>query len=271
MTSRDVANVFSDIETFLQLHGENDFKSKAYGRAARTLETSTFDMEGAVRSGMPIDIPGIGKALAAEITEIVETGTTAQLEELRTATPPGLLDILQIRGLGAKKVRAIHQQLGVETLLELERAAIDGKIADLAGFGKKSQDKIIAGIRELAKNQSKFRINIATEIGERLLAALEGLPSAGRAAIAGRLRRGAEEFDSLSFVVQSADPGSPSASLPIRGPCARLRADGVRITGITEEGLSGQIDIASPEQFRRAAASAHRRQRLRLHDLDSAA
>ncbi len=249
MTARDIANVFYDIETFLQLHGENDFKSRAYGRAARTLETSTADVAGMVRAGLPVDIPGIGKALASEIAEIVETGTTAQLEELRTATPPGLLDILQIRGLGAKKVRAIHQQLGVESLVELERAAIDGKIAELAGFGKKSQDNIIAGIRELAKNRSKFRINIATQIAAELLALLEGLPPVERASAAGRVRRGEEEFDSLSFVAQSAAPDALAAGLAGSELLREVELDGAHITARTEEGYAVLVEIATAENF----------------------
>ncbi len=249
MTARDIANVLYDIEIFLQLHGENDFKSRAYGRAARALETSTFDVEGAVRAGLPIDVPGVGKSLASEIAEIVQTGTAAQLEELRAATPAGLLDILQIRGLGAKKVRTLHLQLGVESLADLERAAVEGLIANVAGFGKKSQDNIIAGIRELATHQSKFRINIATKLGEDLLGVLQGLPSVVRAAIAGRLRRGAEEFDSLTFVVESADPDGLLRELGAAAVVSDVALDGGEITALTEEGYPVLIAVASAENF----------------------
>lgn len=248
MTARDVAKILSDIETLLQLHGADEMKSKAYGRAARVLETSTIDIEAAARAGK-IDVPGIGKTLGAEVIEIVETGTTAQREELLAATPPGLLDILKIRGLGAKKVRALHQQLGVESLQDLEHAAIGNRIAGLAGFGKKSQENILAGIAELASAQSKFRINVATTAGEHVLDVLEGLPSVERASVAGRLRRGAEEFEYLSFVVQAAAPETLAEELRGTGLLNDVAVEENCITGTTEEGYPVKIHVTRAENF----------------------
>lgn len=248
MTARDVAKVLSDIETFLQLHGMDELRSKAYGRAARALETSAIDIEAAAQAGK-IEVPGIGKALGAEVMQIVETGTTPLLEELRAATPPGLLDILRIRGLGAKKVRMLHQQLGVESLEALEQAASANRIAGLAGFGKKSQENILAGIAELAINQSKFRINTATAIGEHLLGILEGLSSVERASTAGRLRRGAEEFESLGFVVQSMAPEDVARELEETGFLSDIAVEGNRISARTEEDYPVRIDIADAARF----------------------
>lgn len=248
MTARDVAKVLYDIETLLQLHGGDEMKSKAYGRAARALETSTIDIEAAARAGK-IDVAGVGKTMGAEVMEIVETGTTPLLEELRGATPPGLLDILKIRGLGAKKVRALHLALGVESLEELEQAAIGDRIAGLAGFGKKSQENILAGIAELASAQSKFRINVAMPAGEHLLGVLEGLPSVERASVAGRLRRGAEEYEFLSFVVQSAAPEALAEELRGTGFLNDVALEEQCITGITQEGYPVKIHVACAENF----------------------
>ncbi|MDB5033067.1 MAG: polymerase [Chlorobi bacterium] len=249
MTARDVAKVLYDIETYLGLHGENDFKSSAYGRAARAMETSGIDIAAAMESPGGFAIPGVGKALASEIREIVESGTSSQLEELRGATPPGLIDILKIRGLGAKKVRAIHLQLGVDTLRGLEEAVRENRVASLPGFGAKSQAKILEGIEELKKSSGKFRINTATEYGEHLLSELERLSSTVRVAIAGRLRRGAEEFDSLSFVVESDDPAAVErdlAGIEILGEIAR---DGRTIRGLIDGSYSLRIDVTPAAHY----------------------
>jgi DNA polymerase (family X) len=249
MTARDIAKILYELETLLELNSENDFKSKAYGRAARALETTTVDVASAVRSGAPIKVSGIGPALAAEVGEIVETGTTSQLEELREMTPGGLLDMLKIRGLGAKKVRAIRQQLGIASLEELEKAARENRIAPLPGFGAKSQEKILTGLVELVKNQEKLRIREATEIGERFLAVLEAIPGVERASVAGRLRRGAEELDSLSFVAQAASPESVESGLAAAGALEEIARDGDRITGTTDTGIRVRIDVALPGHY----------------------
>jgi DNA polymerase (family 10) len=249
MTSRNVAKILYELETLLELNSENDFKSKAYGRAARALENTMVDIEAAVRSGAPIKVSGIGPALASEVVEIVETGTSRQLEDLRETTPGGLLDMLKIRGLGAKKVRAIHLALGIASLEELEKAARENLIAPLAGFGAKSQEKILAGVVELFKNQEKLRIREAVEIGERLLAMLEGLTAVKRASMAGRLRRGAEEFDSLSFVVE---PTSVEALVGDLGEAAvleEIERDGDRVTARTADGIRVLIDAAAPGHY----------------------
>lgn len=252
MTARDVAKILYELETLLELNGENDFKSKAYGRAARALEGSMVDVEAVVRSGAPLKVSGIGPALAAEVGEIVETGTTKQLEELRSITPLGLLDMLKIRGLGAKKVRAISQQLDIWSLEELEKAAQENRIAPLAGFGAKSQEKILAGVLELRKNQEKLRIREATELGESILALLEGLPSVERAAMAGRLRRGAEEFDSLSFVVQSGSADDVVRELAAAEALDEITSEGDRIRALADAGFPVRIDVASAARFHAA-------------------
>jgi DNA polymerase (family 10) len=205
MTGRQIASVFSDIQTYLELNGEEDFKTKAYARAARALETTTVDVEAAARAGRLTSIPGIGKTLAVEVLEIVETGTCRQLEELRKSTPPGLIDITRIRGVGGKKVRTLHLALGVASLDELEAACRDNRVAGVAGFGAKSQENILAGIVELRKNEGRFRLDTALRLVDELLPRLRSLDAVGRAEATGRVRRGAEEFDHVSLLVETDD------------------------------------------------------------------
>ncbi|MBS1914098.1 MAG: DNA polymerase/3'-5' exonuclease PolX [Bacteroidetes bacterium] len=250
MTSRDVAKVLYSIETYLELHGDTELTSKSYGRAARSLETSNVDVVAMVHAGLPVKAPGIGSTLGAVVREIVETGTTAQLEELRRITPPGLMEILEIRGVGAKKVRALHTQLGIETLDQLEQAALENRIAALPGFGDKSQAKILEGLSQLRQQGGKLRINRATELAESVLARLRELPSVERGAIAGRLRRGGEEFDSLGFVLQAASVDALERDLAsIADILSEPVRNGSLITAQADGGFRVRIDAATPANY----------------------
>jgi DNA polymerase (family 10) len=244
MTAKQIASVLYEIETLLTLQGEEEFKTRAYGRAARAIETSSVDVEEAVRRGAVTGIPGVGKGLGPEITEIVERGTSQQLDELLKITPPGLLDILRIRGLGAKKVRALHTQLGISWPAELEQACREGRVASLPGFGKKSQENILQGIEELKRNQGRFRIDAAMIEADHLLPLLAALPSVERADATGHLRRGYEEYDALQFIVAAESAEAVERDLKETGLLTNVERDGERIEGITDETFPVKIYVA---------------------------
>ena len=206
MDRREVERILSRIESLLDLHGENSFKSRAYGRAARAVRSADVDVVDVVRSGAELEVDGIGSGIAGEIREIVETGTSSQLEDLMERTPNGLLDVLSIRGLGSKKVRTLWHELGVESLDDLEEKGKRGEIAGLKGFGAKTEANILQGIADLKANVGRMRLHTATDLAGELLPLLRGLPSAGRVEIAGRLRRGGEEFGALEFVLETERP-----------------------------------------------------------------
>jgi DNA polymerase (family 10) len=249
MTARQVAHILSDIETLLQLQGENDFKSRAYGRAARALETSSIATVEESNRGEWSAVPGIGKSLAAEILEIVRSGTCQQLEALRAATPPGLLEILEVPRLGAKKVRALYMQLGITSLGELEYAARENRIVTLPGFGAKSQENILAGIEEVKRSRGKFRIDAGLREAERLVPLLGALPSARRAALAGRLRRGGEEFSSISFVVETDAPDALAQELSTVEGLDGIERHGRAIHALADERFAVVIHMAEPGNF----------------------
>ncbi len=249
MTSRQVARTLYAIETHLQLQGENDFKSRAYARAARALETSGLASVELDNEREWSTIPGIGKALASEIREIIETGTSSQLESLKAVTPPGLLEILEIPKLGAKKVRALHMQLGIATLGELEYAARENRIATLPGFGQKSQENILAGLLEVKRVRGMFRIDVAEREGKHLIELLRGLPSVRRADPGGRLRRGAEEYEHLDIVVASDDPAAVERELAATGHLDELEREDRTISGVIDQCWLARVHVARPEVY----------------------
>lgn len=249
VTPRDVATIFHEIQTLLDLHGADEFKSKAYGRAARMLESAgDMDLLDLVSRGMASSIPGIGKGLAHEVAEIVAAGASSQLEELRSATPPGLLEMLKIRGLGAKKVRTIRLSLDITTLAALEDACRRNAVAHLPGFGAKSQANILAGVEELKRNAGLVRIDVATQVAELVSAELHECPSVRQLEIAGRLRRGGEVFDRVELVIQ-ADVQSLRADLINRTLLQNFAVDGDRIDAIGPEGLRVVVHCSTERTF----------------------
>src|SRR5215471_19537516 len=139
MDKDQVAEVLVNIATLLELKGENPFKTRAYVNAARTIEGLSESLEQLITENRLGEIKGIGEALQKKITELVSTGKLAYYEELKAATPPGLIAMLDIPGLGPKKIKALHDELRIETVEALEAACKAGQIAGLKGFGEKTQ------------------------------------------------------------------------------------------------------------------------------------
>src|ERR1700730_8483447 len=146
MDKDQVAEILNEIAVLLELKGENPFKSRAYVNAARALEGLGEPLDKLVSGNRLADIKGIGEALQKKITELVTTGRLAYYEELKAATPPGLVAMLEIPGLGPKKIKAVHDELGIETGEQLEQACRDGRVAKLKGFGEKTATNICQGI-----------------------------------------------------------------------------------------------------------------------------
>ncbi len=256
MTAREAATVLEEISVLLELHGEDAFRSRAYARASRALETAEVDLEEAHCTGSLASIPGIGKALAAELAEIIDTGSSAQLDRLREATPPGLLDILKIRGLGPKKVRRLWVELGVISLDDLSRAAEENRIAALSGFGAKSQEKILQGVRDAREREGKLRLSEATVLAESIVAALRATEGVTRADVAGRLRRGAEEIQSLSFVVSSQDPDAVADALAALDVVSNVSRTENLIGGFALDRIPLTVEAVDEERF---AITLHQR------------
>src|SRR5208282_4413053 len=126
MDKDHVAGILVSIATLLELKGENPFKTRAYLNAARTIETLSEPLDKVVAEARLADIKGIGDALQKKITELVTTGRLQYYEELKAATPPGLVAMLEIPGLGPKKIKALHDELGIETVELLEQACKEG-------------------------------------------------------------------------------------------------------------------------------------------------
>ena len=206
LTKEQIAEVFESIAQMLELKGENVFKIRAYTNAARALEIYTGDLTAAVGEGRLDEIAGVGKAIADKITELVATGQLAFFERLKAEFPPGIFEMFEVQGLGPKKIKALWEKLEIITIADLEKGCSDGRIADLAGFGKKTAANILLAIQARAKHAGRYRIGVIAGDAEQMVADLRELPEVLQASIAGSYRRRKEVVGDLDFIVATSDP-----------------------------------------------------------------
>jgi DNA polymerase (family X) len=201
MDKKAVAQVLEQIAAFLELKSENPFRIRAFRTAARALVSFPEDLRESLEDGTLASTKGVGPATLQIVKELVGTGRASMLEELREQIPPGLVEMLEISGLGVAKIRQIHEVLGIDSLPELEAAAQDGRLAKLPRFGPRTSENILKSIAFL-RQASAFRLlHHAIDEAEGLRAALERLPGVRSSIIAGDVRRRAEVVKDLIFVL----------------------------------------------------------------------
>ncbi len=206
MDKDTVAEILEEIATLLELKGENPFKARAYVNAARTLQTLTEPLEKVIAEQRLGEIKGIGEALQKKITELVTTGRLAYYEELKASVPAGLVAMLEIPGLGPKKIKSLNEKLGVASIEELEQACQEDQVAALDGFGEKTQNKILEGIHFRRTYASRHLLSEALAAAEPILANLRDHPDVIRGSTAGSLRRFKEVIGDIDFVISSKQP-----------------------------------------------------------------
>jgi DNA polymerase (family 10) len=210
MNNRDVAAAFDEIADLLEFQNANPFRVRAYRNAARRINDLPEPLSkiAADPNRELTSIEGIGKDLAQKIGELLETGSIAMLEELRSAIPGGVLAMVRIPGLGPKKAAALHKELGITSLDALRAACQAGKVEAIKGFGKKTQDKILAGIDLAAQAQVRMYWAHADEIVQELLEHMRQLKGIRQMEVAGSYRRGRETIGDLDLLVDADDADS---------------------------------------------------------------
>ncbi|MBN2439723.1 MAG: DNA polymerase/3'-5' exonuclease PolX [Spirochaetales bacterium] len=262
MTNKEVAHFLHEIGILKELAGENPFKTRAFQFAARTIETLTETIETLVKEGRVTDIKGIGKGLATTIEEIVHTGTCGELEELKASIPEGILDILELQGMGPKKVRAVWQKLGITTIGELEYACMENRLITLEGFGEKSQAKILAAIEYKKKYKGTYLLHEALTVAQEILSRLQTLHLFKTVDLAGSLRRGkkfVKDADILVVPLPDADPEKCKEALINLGD-NREMGDGLISAGSTKVSIRRyglQVDFRIIESKSFASAYQH--------------
>jgi len=206
MKNEFVADILYKIADLLDLKGEIFFKTRAYRIAAQTIEALDEDIADVAKQDRLKEIPGIGNAIAKKVKELVETGKLQYFEDLKKEIPEGLLLMLNILGLGPKKVAALYNKLGIKTIEQLRKACVEEKVRELEGFGIITEQNILRGIQLKEKTSGRVLLNLAIEDGNSFLNYLKKCQEIKNISIAGSLRRKKETIGDLDILVSSKNP-----------------------------------------------------------------
>jgi DNA polymerase (family 10) len=250
MDNDRVAQILIEVGVLLELKGENPFKTRAYTAAARTIEGLAEPLGQVIAEDRLREISGIGGALQAKITELVTTGHLKYYEELKASLPSGLPGLLDIPGLGPKKVKAVYEQLGVTSVEELEKACQESKIAGLSGFGEKTQAKILEGIRFRAAYASRHLLSDALAVAEPILDSLRGHPDVIRCATAGSVRRFKEIIGDVDFLASSKHPSAVIEFFTEQPGVVNVTARGeTKASIVLQGGVQADLRVVNDAEF----------------------
>jgi DNA polymerase (family 10) len=252
LSKKDISDILSDIAVLLELKGDsNPFKVRAYQSGARIIDALDDErFEQLVAANELGTVPGLGEALVSKIGELKATGKLVFFDTLKASIEPGLVEMLQIPGLGPKKIKTIHLKLGVTTIERLKEVCDQGLVAELAGFGEKSQQKIIEGIKNREAYSKRHWWWDASVIAEPIVQGLRALPGVKRAEAAGSLRRSLETVGDLDFIAASDEPGPIVAWFTTLPGVKEVTAQGETKASVRfESGLQADLRIVPDAQF----------------------
>jgi DNA polymerase (family 10) len=233
-----VARMLDEISRYLELSDPKPFRARAFENAARAVERLEEDLETLVASGKLHEVSGIGKATGQIIEEIVRTGTSPYLEELRGQFPPTIFELLRVPKLGLKKVSQLYSELGIGSLDELEEAAKSGRLATAKGFGAKTAEQILKGIAFARMRESQFLLPIGLEAAETLRAQVAGIAEVEDVAVSGSVRRRLEVIRNVNLVIATKKPERVIEQI------GALVSDLERIDDVTYKGVArGEMDV----------------------------
>ena len=243
-----LARLLEEIAVFLELKGDNPFKIKAYNTAAQTIEK--LDMELPQLAEHWSSIKGIGKTIGQQVEEFATTGELAFYHELKLAVPSVLFDLVKIPGLGPKKALVLHEKLGIASVGELEYACRENRLKDIAGFGEKTQARILQGIEYNKKFQGQFLLGDALPIAEKMVQYLAAQPSVAKAQIAGSIRRRQETVKDMDIVVASHDEANANqAVVSMPGVQQVISQEPTKISLSLITGMNLNVRIVAPRYF----------------------
>ncbi|HHH79533.1 MAG TPA: DNA polymerase/3'-5' exonuclease PolX [Thermoplasmatales archaeon] len=250
MRNQEIASIFYEIADLLEIKGELPFKVRAYRRAAQRIETLDGDIEDIYSEGKLREIPGIGEALAKKIGEIIETGRLEYLDRLKREVPEGVVRLMSIPGLGPRKTAVLYKKLGIKNIEELKKAAEQGKLRDLDGFGEVTERNILRGIEMLERSRGRVLLSMAFEDGSHLVDYLKGNRDVLNISIAGSLRRMKETIGDIDILVSSLKPGGIMDFFVKYQDVYQVLVKGSTKTSvILRDGLQVDLRVVKPESF----------------------
>lgn len=246
-----IARALREIGILLELKGENPYKVRAYETGASMLEAMSIDLGQLVDENKLTSIRGVGDALAAKIAELYLTGRSEMLERLREEMPPGMIELSQVPGMTPKRIKALHEALGIEKLAQLKEACEHGRVSQVKGFGKKTEQTILEGIRTYQTREDKILLHHAHETADMLEGYMRNIPGVTKLDIAGAIRRWAETVSTVEVVVEAKKPETvldafKEFPLAVSAESTNETSCVVRLA----RGIRASVFVASPPEYR---------------------
>lgn len=247
----DIAAVFAEIADLLEIEGANPFRIRAYRNAARIVGEWPRELASLVGRGEDLTrLPGIGEDLAAKIREIVETGRCRALDKLRQQLPPAITELLRIPGLGPKRVRTLWHELDVQTVEQLARAARDGRIRQLPGFGVKTEANILHAVEQHLSSSRRMKLATAAQYAQALVTWLRGAGKVEKIEVAGSFRRARETVGDLDILVATRGANAVMQRFLAYEEVAEVLAAGEsRGSVVLRCGLQVDLRVVEPESW----------------------
>jgi DNA polymerase (family 10) len=252
MRNGEIAEAFEELASLYELDGAVVYRVVAYRNAAKAIREAGVSVAEMAKQGRAEELAGVGKTIAEKIDALLETGSIPSADKLKQRIPSGLVEVTRIPGLGPKRARLLHDELGVNSIEDLRRAAESGQLKDVKGFGKKAEENVLTAFAAGADGRPKARMILskALPVGEELVAALRDHPAAIRVELAGSARRLADTVKDLDIVASSSDPAALAEAftgLEAIDTVSTFGEAGAKV--VTHSGLSVDLRIVPEEAF----------------------
>jgi DNA polymerase (family 10) len=252
MRNGEIAEAFEELASLYELDGAVVYRVVAYRNAAKAIREAGVSVAELATQGRAAELAGVGKTIAEKIDALLDTGSIPSADKLKTRIPSGLVEVTRIPGLGPKRAKLLHDELGVSSIEELREAAEDGRLKDVKGFGKKAEENVIAAFAAGADGRPKARMLLskALPVAEELVEALRDHPAAIRVELGGSARRLADTVKDIDIVASSSDPAALSAAFSELGAVDSVSTSGeAGAKAVTHSGLPVDLRIVPEEAF----------------------
>lgn len=251
MENIEIVRILDEVADLLEIQQANPFRVRAYRNAVRTINAHASPLRKLVEQGADLtELPSIGKGLADNIRELVESGRLTMLDEMAAEVPPGLVELMRLPGVGPKKARKLWDELGVESIDDLEEVAGEGRVAELSGFGPKTQDRILRGIRNYRTSTTRFRLGEVDKLLPPLIEHLRATSGVTRLEVAGSYRRRKETVGDIDILVLADDARAASDALSgFSGVESVIGAGGTKTSVRLRSGLQVDLRVVPPESW----------------------
>ena len=252
MRNGEIAEAFEELASLYELDGAVVYRVVAYRNAAQAIRDAGVSVAEMAKQGRAEELAGVGKTIAEKIDALLETGSIPSADKLKQRIPSGLVEVTRIPGLGPKRAKLLHDELGVNSIEDLRRAAESGQLKDVKGFGKKAEENVLTAFAAGADGRPKARMILskALPVGEELVAALRDHPAAIRVELAGSARRLADTVKDLDIVASSSDPAALAEAftgLEAIDTVSTFGEAGAKV--VTHSGLSVDLRIVPEAAF----------------------